>query len=89
MLIAVLGSFVQSSCGFGYAIIVMALLPLVLPFHQAAVIEIITVFIMTAMISIRMRKYINIQMMIWPAAASMLTSIIGVYAVEVQRWAQF
>ena len=40
-LISVAGSFVQASTGFGYAVTVMALWPLFLPYKTALVVELL------------------------------------------------
>ena len=58
-LIALAGSFVQSTTGFGYAVTCMALWPLLLPFKTATVVELITATFMTVTIAVRYWKFIN------------------------------
>ncbi len=77
--VALLGSFIQSASGFGYAILCMSLWPLVLPFHTASIIEVLTAFAMVACIAIRLRRQINIRLLFWPALASMFSSTFGVF----------
>ena len=58
-LIALAGSFVQSTTGFGYAVTCMALWPLLLPFKTATVVELITATFMTVTIAVRYWKFIK------------------------------
>ena len=44
-LVAFAGSFVQSSSGFGYAIICMAIWPMFMPFYTASILEAIAAFL--------------------------------------------
>lgn len=78
-LIALLGSFIQASSGFGYAIITMSLWPLFLPFRVAAIMEIISAFVMLIYISSKMFRHINFKMLLFPLIASFATSVAGVY----------
>lgn len=78
-LAALLGSFVQSASGFGYAIICMSIWPLVLPFRSASIIEVLTAFVMVVYITLRLRRHINWKLLLWPAATSMLFSTLGVF----------
>ncbi len=76
--IAVLGSFIQSLSGFGYAILAMALWPLVIPFQSAVMVEITTAFVMVAYISVQLYKHINFKLLIYPLIASFITSTLGI-----------
>jgi len=74
-----IGSLVQASTGFGYAIVCMALWPLILPFRVASVMEIITAFVMVIYLAVKLRKHINYKMLIFPFIASIVTSVVGVF----------
>jgi uncharacterized membrane protein YfcA len=77
-LIAAAGSLVQSSTGFGYAIICMALWPLFISFLSASIIEAITAFAMVVYITVRLRRHINFKLLLWPTLSSMLMSTFGI-----------
>lgn len=78
-LIALVGSFVQAASGFGYAIICMALWPLLLPFRTASIIEVLTAFAMVVYIALKLRKSINWRVLLWPVLTSMAASTLGVF----------
>ena len=78
--IALLGSFVQAASGFGYALICMALFPLLLPFRTASIIEVVTAFVLVVYIAVRLRKSINFKLLLWPSLAAMCVSTFGVFA---------
>jgi uncharacterized membrane protein YfcA len=78
-LIAMGGSFIQSLSGFGYAAFCMALWPIVIPFKQAIILEIISAFLMVAFISIRFFKKINFRIMIFPLITSIVFSTLGMF----------
>lgn len=46
LLAAFAGSFVQSASGFGYAIVVMSILPLFIPFQAASIVEVLSALAM-------------------------------------------
>lgn len=76
-LIAVVGSFVQATTGFGYALIVMAFWPLFLPFRTAAALEIATALMMVLYIAFQYRKHINWKIVVWPILTTILFNLIG------------
>lgn len=78
VIIAVVGSFTQSLSGFGFAIIAMALWPLVIPFHSAVLVEVITAFVMVVYISVKLFKHINFKLLIYPLITTFITSTFGI-----------
>lgn len=77
-IVAAAGSFIQSAGGFGYAIVCMALWPLFLPFRVAAVMEVMTAFVMVVYIACRMWRHINWRLLLWPLLSSVCASTVGV-----------
>ena len=73
-LISVAGSFVQASTGFGYAVTVMALWPLFLPYKTALVVELLAALALCVVIAVRYRRSINWRQLIAPCAASFFTN---------------
>ena len=73
-LISVAGSFVQASTGFGYAVTVMALWPLFLPYKTALVVELLAALALCVVIAVRYRRSINWRQLIAPCAASSAVS---------------
>ena len=59
LLAAFAGSFIQSASGFGYAIVLMSVLPLVIPFQSAAILEVMTSFLWWGTIALKYRRIIR------------------------------
>ncbi|OLN30786.1 sulfite exporter TauE/SafE family protein [Desulfosporosinus metallidurans] len=78
-IIAFLGSMLQTSTGFGFAIVCMALWPFFIPFKVAAAVEVFSAFLMVIYISIKLRKHINLKMLIFPTISSFITGTLGVF----------
>lgn len=78
-LAAFAGSFVQSASGFGYAIVVMAILPLFIPFQAAAILEVLSSFAMVAWIALKYRRHINWKLLAWPLLANCVFSLAGIW----------
>lgn len=77
-LFGVLGSVVQSACGLGYAIIVMALWPMVMPFRTASVLEHIAALVLTIYMMFRFWKDIRWKLVIPSILAGLISMRIGV-----------
>ena len=77
-LIAFAGSFVQSSSGFGYAIVCMALWPLLMPFRTASILEAVTAFFMVVYITARLFRHIDWKLLLPPACVAGVFSLLGV-----------
>lgn len=78
-LIAVAGSFIQTSSGIGYAIVTMALWPVFIPFRQASVLEVITAFAMVIYILVKLSGRINFKLLLFPLISSITCSTFGVF----------
>lgn len=81
-LIALAGSFVQSTTGFGYAVTCMALWPLLLPFKTATVVELITAAFMSVAIAAKYWKFINWRQLVWPCIVATGTNWVGVQVLQ-------
>ena len=77
-LVAFAGSFVQSSSGFGYAIICMAIWPMFMPFYTASILEAIAAFFMVIYIAVRLWKFIDWKLLLPPVIMATVTSFLGV-----------
>lgn len=77
-LVALAGSCVQSSSGFGYAIICMAIWPMFMPFYTASILEAIAAFFMVIYIAVRLRKFIDWKLLLPPVIMATVTSLLGV-----------
>lgn len=82
VLVGFLGSFIQSTTGFGYAVTVMAIWPMLMPFKTAAVVEILTATTLTVSIAIKYRKYIVWKQLIWPSIASLVMDWVGLQVLQ-------
>lgn len=78
-LIALLASMLQSSTGFGFAIVSMALWPLIIPMKSASIVTAIVAFLMVLYISAKLWKHINFRQLIYPTLASTAAGIAGVF----------
>lgn len=78
-----IGSMIQGLTGFGFAIVVMSILPFFIPFKTAAVIIALLAFIMTAQMSYRLRKHIRLNVLIIPLITSIIGTAAGVFALEI------
>lgn len=79
LLAAFAGSFIQSASGFGYAIVLMSVLPLVIPFQSAAILEVMTSFFMVGAIALKYRRHIRWRLLVWPLIANAVFSLTGVW----------
>jgi uncharacterized membrane protein YfcA len=70
---------IQGATGFGFAMIVMALLPLVLPLKSTAALTAMCVCSTGAMLSWRLRKKINFKLVSIPILAAVLAVPGGVF----------
>ena len=82
-LIVMVASTIQSATGFGFALVCMSLLPLLIPFRTAAIIEIITVFFINLFISLKLRKFIRFRLLLWPFLGNLLFIPAGVYVLMI------
>ena len=78
VLVGFLGSFIQSTTGFGYAVTVMAIWPMFMPFKTAAVVEILSAMALTVVIAVKYRKYIVWKQLVIPSIAAMIMNWVGV-----------
>lgn len=78
-IVSFMGSFIQGATGFGYAIVCMSLWPFLLPFKVASIMEVISAFVMTIGITIKLRHHINVKLMLIPFCSSMVGSTLGVH----------
>lgn len=77
-LVALAGSCVQSSSGFGYAIICMAIWPMFMPFYTASILEAIAAFFMVIYIVVKLWKFIDWKLLLPPVIMATVTSLLGV-----------
>ena len=78
LLIACIGSLIQNSCGFGYGIFSVAVLPFVLPYQQAVALSTMSAGIMSAIVAVRNRGKLRLDVL-WPC--TLASSIIVVIAI--------
>ncbi len=77
-LIALLSAFIQGCTGFGFSIIAMTLMPLVMPLKYASAVTAISSFFMVASFAFNLRKQINFKLVLYPLISSTVTSLAGV-----------
>lgn len=74
-----ISALLQASVGFGYAILAMALMPLVLPMRLCSAISAVTVVIIAIQMVIMLRKHLNLRLIFIPVLFCMLTTNLGLY----------
>ena len=79
VLIALLASILQGSTGFGYSILSMSLMPLLLPYRTAVTVTATSGVIMMLLFAVRLRKHINFKLMLYPFLSSTAASLAGIF----------
>ncbi|MFU0831422.1 MAG: sulfite exporter TauE/SafE family protein [Oscillospiraceae bacterium] len=79
IVISLLASFIQGCTGFGYAIVSMSLLPLILPYKLAVTATAASSFVMVLYFAVKLRKHIHLKLLFWPLISSTVTSFAGVF----------
>ncbi len=64
--VAFLGAVVQTTTGFGFGIVVMAILPFFLPYTPALVVSSTLSFVQATVVCLRYRKHISFKLMLLP-----------------------
>lgn len=78
-IVVFIAAIIQSTSGFGFGIFSMALLPLFLPYKEANILTLITVFCLQLFTIIKFRKHINFKLVITPGIAAIIFGSIGVH----------
>lgn len=84
-IICLLGSVIQGVIGFGFAMFVMAFLPLLMPLKLASAITSLYVLFIGSMMSYNLRKNIDFKMVIVPIITSFIFIPAGVYLLLICR----
>lgn len=79
VLIALIASFLQGSTGFGFSILSMSLLPLLLPYRTAVTVTATSSIVMVLFFAVKLRKHISFKLMFYPFLSSTVTSLLGIY----------
>lgn len=79
VLLALIASVLQGSTGFGYSILSMSLMPLLLPYRTAVTVTASSAIAMVLFFAVKLRKHINFKLMIYPFLSSTVTSLAGIY----------
>lgn len=79
-LIILCGSVIQGATGFGFGILVMALLPFLLPFKLCSAIVLLLSLILNVQLAWSLRRNINFRILLPVLAAAFAGRYIGVYA---------
>lgn len=72
-------SLVQSTSGFGFGIIFMAIMPLILPYKECNVLTLATVLCLQTYTVIKFRRHIDIKMVVIPSIAALIFGSLGVH----------
>ena len=76
---AFISAVIQSTSGFGFGIIFMAIMTLFLPYKHVTVLSITTSFFMQTYTIIKLHKHIKWHLILYPAIASVIMSSIGIH----------
>lgn len=72
-------AFVQASCGFGYAIVAMSLMPLLLPMRQCSAVSAATVVVIAVQMCLSLRKHLRLGLVWLPVLSCMATVPLGIW----------
>ncbi|WP_411676072.1 sulfite exporter TauE/SafE family protein [Caproicibacter sp.] len=78
VLIALLASILQGSTGFGYSILSMSLMPLLLPYRTAVTVTATSGVAIMLLFAVKLRRQINLKLMLYPFLSSTATSLAGI-----------
>jgi hypothetical protein len=79
LVICFIAGLIQGATSFGFAIFLMSLLPLVIPFKTAGVLVSFLNFVIGSQMMYLLRKNINLKILIVPVLTSMVSSMVGVH----------
>ncbi len=79
IIINFVAAFLQASVGFGYAILAMSLMPLVLPMRICSAVSAIVVVAIGIQMVIMLRKYLDWRIILVPVISCLITTNIGMY----------
>ena len=72
-------AFIQASCGFGYAMVAMSLMPLLMSMRQCASISAITVVVIAVQMCMTLGKHLVLRKVCIPVISCMMTIPVGMY----------
>lgn len=77
-LIVFIAAMVQSTSGFGFGIIFMAIMPLLITYKHANFLSVATCLVLQIYVLLKLRHHLNFKLVIVPVIASLISSSIGV-----------
>lgn len=77
-----LAALVQGSCGFGYGLIAMALMPLALPMSVCSAASAVTVVAIGLQMTLALRKQLQPKVIALPVGCCLLTVNLGLYLLD-------
>ncbi len=75
--ITLVGAFVQGLTGFGFSIIAISIMPLILPVTHCIIILLSCSTLITGFLALRNIRYVNVRLLIVPLIFSLIGSYIG------------
>lgn len=72
-------AFIQGATGFGYALVAMSIMPLLLPMAQCSAISAIGVTVTGLQMAITLRKHLDLRLILLPVLGTFLTINLGLY----------
>lgn len=79
VVVVFISSLIQSTSGFGFGIIFMAIMPMILPYKECNVLTLATVLFLQAYTVVKFRHHIDLKMVIIPSIAALIFGSIGVH----------
>lgn len=78
MVVVFIAAIVQSTSGFGFGIVCMAVLPIIIPYKEATVLVLVTCLFLQWITVIRLRHYIRWSMILLPSLGAIMCGAISV-----------
>lgn len=72
-------ALLQGSTGFGYALVSMCLMPLLLPMPACSAISAVIVVVIALQMCLTLHKYLKLRIILWPMIGCMLTINLGLW----------
>lgn len=72
-------ALLQASCGFGYAMLAMTLMPLVLPMQTCSAVSAVTVVAIGLQMVLLLRRHIRFRQILLPLCGCFMTTRLGIW----------
>lgn len=77
--LVLVSSFIHASIGFGFSVLLMTVMPLFIPLLSTSVIVKVSMLIITLLMTIQLRKYVDLRFIVLPTICMLIGNTIGFF----------